>query len=625
MCGTVGFIDYKKQSSEALLSEMSETLVHRGPDDSGLEFWRLQNANIGLAHRRLSIQDISNLGHQPMKYEHLTIAFNGEVYNFKEIRSELITLGYHFDSKTDTEVILKSYYEWGSSCVDKFRGMFAISIFDSKLGKLILIRDRAGIKPLYYTITEESIVFASELKAIVKYNKFEKKIDSNALSCFLEFGYIHAPMSIYENVYKLPPASYLEYDIQTSTFQINKYWDITKHYLNKRDCSDPKKIESELESLLIESFSLRMISDRPVGVFLSGGVDSSLITAVLQKYSSSTINTFSIGFEDENYNEAPHAKKIADYLGTNHEEFICRKEDAQSVITELPKMYDEPFADSSAIPTTLVSRLAGKKVSVVLSGDGGDELFAGYIAYTSLAKRLDRINKMPLKKAISWGLGFIPDPIFKLNAWNERIYTKYLRFKNVITVNGVVNSYKAASSVFTECEIQDLLTTNNRDKTSDKVSITNIFGLHVSEQMMISDYNYYLSDDLLVKVDRATMSVSIEGREPLLDHKIAEYAASLPLDLKKEKRILKAILSKYIPDELFIRKKQGFGIPINQWIRTDLNHLLSEYFSTERIISQGIFDPKYINKLIDLFLSGKNDDRKVWTLLMFQMWYYENF
>ena len=623
MCGLVGFIDYEKYSSHDLILKMSNTLKHRGPDDSGIDFWVDEHVNVGLAHRRLSIQDLSAHGHQPMSYEHLTIIFNGEIYNFNEIKKELSSFGYLFNSASDTEVILKAYHKWGSESVDKFRGMFAIALFDKKKNKLILFRDRAGVKPLYYSINNKRVIFGSELKAITEYTGFDKIINKAAVSSFLKFGYILAPNSIFQGVYKLPPGHYLEYDVESKVFNINKYWDISKFYKEKFKSTDVLDAIKQLEEILIDSFNLRMISDVPVGAFLSGGVDSSLVVAILQKHFPGKLTTFSIGFDDEKYNEAPYAKKIAEYLNTNHHEYICRKEDALLIIPELPKIYDEPFADSSAIPTTLVSKLAAEHVSVVLSGDGGDELFAGYIAYTELAAKIERIQRLPFRNLTTKLLNLIPDPIFYLNYLTENKYTKYLRFKSVNAVNGKANAFKAASSVFTDCEIKTLLKT--KYQSCYFPFTTDVSGIETSEQMMISDFNGYLPDDLLVKVDRATMSVSIEGREPLLDHKIAEFAAKLPFEQKKGKHILKDILSKYIPRDLFERKKQGFGIPINGWLRNELSYLLFEYFDNDKLAKQDIFDPNYIRNLLDLFMNEKNDDRKIWTLLMFQMWYEQNF
>ena len=381
MCGLLGVVDYKKNLNTSLFREMLNSLKHRGPDDEGLEVFSLDSCSILLGHRRLSIIDISSNGHQPMFYEHLALVYNGEVYNFKDIRQDLISEGYSFDSNSDTEVILKSYHFWGIDCVERFRGMFAFAIYDSKQQEIIIFRDRAGVKPLYYSQTDNALIFSSELRPLLNYPYFNKEIDFEAVSSYLQFGYIHAPKTIFKSVQKLLPGHYLKYDIRSKILVKECYWNINDFYENQVARED---ITAKLEATIIEAFNLRMIADVPVGVFLSGGIDSSLVAAIVQKYSKMPINTFTIGFEDKKYDESNYAKEIAKYLGTNHTELICNKEDALAIITKLPKIFDEPFADSSAIPTVLVSELAKKQVSVVLSGDGGDELFCGYPSYCLL-------------------------------------------------------------------------------------------------------------------------------------------------------------------------------------------------------------------------------------------------
>ena len=361
-----------------------------------------------------------------------------------------------------------------------------------------------------------------------------------------------------------------------------------------------------------------MISDVPVGTFLSGGVDSSLVTAVIQKYSDIPINTFTIGFEDKNYDESNYAKAIAEHLGTNHTEYICKKEDALEIIKELPKIFDEPFADSSAIPTTLVSKLAKEKVSVILSGDGGDELFCGYSSYVLMEKRLGYISRIPHKNIIKKLLKFFPLPLIFLNNINENLYTKLIKFKNMLEYDDIANAFKVSNSVFCKDEIEKIIF---KEYFFSKDSINHVNTL---EKMMISDFKGYLPDDLLVKVDRSTMSVSLEGREPLLDHKIIEFAARIPISTKKNKAILKDILKRYVPEELFLRKKQGFGIPINSWLRNDLKYLVDQYLNEDIIKQYGVFNHKYVADLLTMFYAEKNDDRKIWTLLMFQMWFTEH-
>lgn len=615
MCGLLGIVDYKKSINTNLFNEMLNSLKHRGPDDEGIEVFSLDSCSIFLGHRRLSIIDISSNGHQPMLYEHLAIIYNGEVYNFKDIRQDLISEGYSFGSNSDTEVILKSYHFWGIDCVERFRGMFAFAIYDSKQQEIIIFRDRAGVKPLYYSLTDNALIFSSELRPLLNYPDFNKEIDFEAVSSYLQFGYIHAPKTIFKTVQKLLPGHYLKYDIKSKVLVKNCYWNINDFYENQVARED---ITEKLEATIIEAFNLRMIADVPVGVFLSGGIDSSLVAAIVQKYSKMPINTFTIGFEDKKYDESNYAKEIAKYLGTNHTELICNKEDALAIIMKLPKIFDEPFADSSAIPTVLVSELAKKQVSVVLSGDGGDELFCGYPSYVLMEKRFERLSKVPFRKTLKTISNTITTPVFIQNRFNGKLYNRFIKVKNMLDHDDIVNTFKVANSVFSKDEIKRLIRADYFFSKDIPATTSNL------EKMMISDFKGYLPDDLMVKIDRSTMSASLEGREPLLDHKIIEFAASLPVSYKKDKEILKSILGHYIPEELFLRKKQGFGIPINDWLREDLKYLLDQYLGESLIRKYNIFDYDYISKLLEAFYVGKNDDNKVWVLLMFQMWLSEN-
>lgn len=615
MCGLLGIVDYKKSINTNLFNEMLNSLKHRGPDDEGIEVFSLDSCSVFLGHRRLSIIDISSNGHQPMLYEHLAIIYNGEVYNFKDIRQDLISEGYSFDSNSDTEVILKSYHFWGIDCVERFRGMFAFAIYDSKQQEIIIFRDRAGVKPLYYSLTDNALIFSSELRPLLNYPDFNKEIDFEAVSSYLQFGYIHAPKTIFKTVQKLLPGHYLKYVIKSKVLVKNCYWNINDFYENQVARED---ITEKLEATIIEAFNLRMIADVPVGVFLSGGIDSSLVAAIVQKYSKMPINTFTIGFEDKKYDESNYAKEIAKYLGTNHTELICNKEDALAIIMKLPKIFDEPFADSSAIPTVLVSELAKKQVSVVLSGDGGDELFCGYPSYVLMEKRFERLSKVPFRKTLKTISNTITTPVFIQNRFNGKLYNRFIKVKNMLDHDDIVNTFKVANSVFSKDEIKRLIRADYFFSKDIPATTSNL------EKMMISDFKGYLPDDLMVKIDRSTMSASLEGREPLLDHKIIEFAASLPVSYKKNKEILKSILGHYIPEELFLRKKQGFGIPINDWLREDLKYLLDQYLGESLIRKYNIFDYDYISKLLEAFYVGKNDDNKVWVLLMFQMWLSEN-
>ena len=615
MCGIVGIVDYKKNSSKELLQKMTDTLSHRGGDDSGYEFFEEEKYQLGFGHRRLSIQDLSALGHQPMCYEHLSIIYNGEVYNFKEIRDELEGLGYGFISGSDTEVILKAFHKWGRACVDRFRGMFVFSIYDKEANKIYIFRDRAGVKPLYYYHKDGLFLYASELKALLLHPQFIKKIDKKALSLYLQLGYIQAPFSIFEDNHKLLPAHYLEFDISSREYKMIKYWDIVDFYKQEKLDIPYDKAKKKLEELLIEAFSLRMVSDVKVGTFLSGGIDSSLVTAILSRHTDEKINTFSIGFEDRSYDEAPYAKKIANYLGVEHREYYCNSNDTLEMIERLPRVYDEPFGDSSAIPTMLVSKVAKRDISVALSGDGGDELFAGYSSYELFLKRDRFLDKLYPYRAIFERLD---DPYHLFYRLNYRYYMKYLKVKNSLSYSDISNRFKVSNSIFSACEIKSVL--REYHFLSDEVED----GISRLELMMIGDFKGYLADDILHKVDRASMSYSLESREPFLDHKLIEFVATLPISYKENKKILKDILSNYIPKELFERKKSGFGIPINRLLRGELRYLLDRYLSRERLSSYALFDVEYILRLKELFLEKKIDDRKIWLLVVFSMWYEEN-
>ena len=637
MCGITGVWDFKNKISPQVLEKMTGVLNYRGPDDSGI-FVDEKN-NVGLGHRRLSILDLSPAGHQPMVSDdqNLWVAFNGEIYNFKEIRDELEKKGHKFKSNSDTEVILKSYEEWGMESIKKYRGMFAFAIWDKRKGKLFLVRDRAGVKPLYYYSKNNLFLFSSELKSFHQHPKFEKEINFDALALFLQFGYILAPHTIFKNAYKLKPGHYLEIDKNGDIKEI-KYWDIIDYYLAEPINKSEDEIEKELEQILIESFEYRMVSDVPVGVFLSGGIDSSLVTAILQSNSKMPIKTFTIGFHEKGYNEAPHAKKIAEYLKTDHNELYCTPKDALEIIPKLPEIYDEPFGDSSGIPTYLVSKFARQKVKVALSADAGDEIFCGYSNYGLINDYYKIIRKMPsfFLSSLSISLSlFSPDVIsgiyntfsFALPKYTN-IKDKIYKFQNVLKYGNreLSNIVKSSHSYWLENQIKEIIKKTYQPVKTSLSDFEKVKNLPAMSQMQAIDYKTYLCDDIFTKVDRATMAVSLEAREPLVDHKIAEYMARVPVDLKyrngKSKYILRKILYKYIPKELLERPKQGFGIPMDNWLKKDLNSILREYLSGKNIKNQGIFNEKYINESLDEYLSGKSDcAHKFWFLLMFQMWY----
>ncbi len=627
MCGIAGFIDFNKTLNNHALKTMTDVLHHRGPDDSGYSYFEESTATIGLGHRRLSILDLSSHGHQPMAHEQLELVYNGEVYNFKEIRKELEAHNYTFESDSDTEVILKAYHQWGIKAVDKFNGMFSIAIYDKANAKLILIRDRAGVKPLYFYQDSNSILFASELKSFHQIETFKKSINKNALALYLQYGYVPQPYTIFENTHKLKAGCYLEIDLNTQKVEETTYWDVIDYYNKpKLKISDTEAFE-ETESLLKTSFEYRMVADVPVGIFLSGGYDSSIVTAMLQSNSANKINTFTIGFHEKGFDEAPYAKAVADYLGTNHTEYYCTQKDALDIIPKLPEIYDEPFGDVSGIPTTLVSELARKDVTVSLSADGGDEIFAGYSKHQDSLDYYNRYVKIPkpIKAVLQSGLKHIDPnkiPYFK-NTYNFE--TKYKKLQNVLNAKNAADIMKLTSQFFTNQQIQTLLkepTVELKTHFDDDVAEHN----DQINRMLAIDYKTYMLDDILTKVDRAGMSVSLEGREPLLDYRLIEFAAQLPSNLKyrdgQQKWLLKEITHKYLPKKMMDRPKQGFGVPITEWFKDELKEYFMVYLDGDRLSSEDLFNPDEVVKLRDKYLSGNSEGAdRLWRILMFEMWY----
>ena len=627
MCGIVGFIDFNKRSSEKKLKDMTDILHHRGPDDSGYSFYDQPTSQIGMGHRRLSILDLSKHGHQPMQFETYEIAYNGEVYNFKEIRDELTPLGYNFESDSDTEVILKAYHQWGIKAVDKFIGMFAISIYDKANQKIILIRDRAGIKPLYWYWKDDLFMYASELKSFHEHSDFQKKINRDALALYLQYGYILQPHTIFENTHKLGSGHYLEIDLKNKKIKEKVYWNVIDFYNKpKLNISEDEAIE-KMEKLLKSAFEYRMVSDVPVGVFLSGGYDSSIVTALLQDGRKEKLNTYTIGFHEKGFDESPYAKQVSEHLGTNHTEYYCTQKDALEIIPKLCEIYDEPFGDSSAIPTTLVSQLAQKNVTVSLSADGGDEIFAGYGKYDHCIKYFHTLNKIPkfLKPILSSTMDTINPKYIPIFNKTYNFDTRYEKLQNMLKANDVADAMQCISQHFPDKDIKKILKSNTRTlktKFSHKAS-------HVNDDinsMLAIDYQTYMVDDILTKVDRATMSVSLEGREPLLDHRIIEFAAQLPSSLKykdgDKKWILKQITHKYLPKEMMERPKMGFAVPITEWFKDELKEYFLKYLNKKRLDKEGIFKSEEIITLRDEYLSGNTSNvQRLWFILMFEMWY----
>jgi len=615
MCGITGFCDFNKNSNKEILKNMTDALYHRGPNDRGYNFYSRNNCNIGLGHRRLSILDLSNHGHQPMSFDYLDIVYNGEVYNFLEIRHELENFGYKFESNSDTEVILKAYHKWGIKAVDKFNGMFAIAIYNKKNEKLILIRDRAGVKPLYYYFKNNLFMFASELKSFHQNPYFKKEIDKDVVGQFLQFGYILEPNSIYKNTYKLKAGYYLELNLKTKAFKEKKYWDIIDFYNKPKLNISEREVIEKTENILKSAFKYRMIADVPVGVFLSGGYDSSVVTAILQSEMTDKLNTFTIGFYEEKYNEAKYAKKVAKYLGTNHTEYFCTEKEAMNTIPTLANIYDEPFADQSAIPTILVSKIAKQKVTVSLSADGGDEIFGGYNKYLINVEKKSLIFKylkLLGKENILYISQFLQEKGIIKDKFFENKISKLLYEHNILL-------QKLIPYFTTPLRIQKLLNINFK-KLETNFNLIYYIQDDDFNKMFAIDYKTYMVDDVLHKVDRATMSVSLEGREPLLDYRIIEFVAQLPSNFKirngEKKWLLKQITHKYLPKEIMDRPKMGFGVPIERWLKNELRYLIEEYFEVESILNKN-----ELMKIKKLFFEDKVNHQMIWNILMFQMWW----
>lgn len=626
MCGICGTIR-KREISPEQLREMNDTMCHRGPDDSGQEIYEMKGGyQVGFAQRRLSIMDLSALGHQPMHSpdERVSVVYNGEIYNFKELREELAD--YPFRSDCDTEVIIAAYLAWGISCVERFNGMFAIALYDRKDETVYLIRDRIGKKPLYYWYQEEELVFASELKPIMACPDFPAQIDRGVLSRFLYQKYINAPESIYQNVYKLEPGAILAF--QGGQIRTWKYWSVREVY--RQAAADPvtdyEEAKEQLKALLVRAVSLRMIADVPLGSFLSGGYDSSLMTAIAQEISDTPVKTFSIGFHEERYNEAGYAKAVAQYLGTDHTERIIEEKDIFSLVESIPKYYDEPFSDSSQIPTMLVSALAKERVTVALSGDGGDEFFCGYNQYEKVAQA----QKLDFAGTAVHGLCSLPG--IRGLRLEERLPFKVRviagnRDHETKTQFGAGNYPAMARAMVGELAAGTrVLPVHYPVESSYGVKDWQI-------RRMLLDMDTYLPGDILCKVDRASMKYSLEARCPILDADVMAFSYRLPHSFKyaagDKKHILKDIAYDYIPKKLLDRPKVGFGVPLDQWLRGPLKEQLLCYTDAAWLKRQNLFDVSYLQKTTERYLetgdkgpaTGENYSGLIWSFFIFQQWY----
>lgn len=603
MCGIAGF--YSPLFSHDDLASMTNRIAHRGPDASGYSLI----GKCGLGHRRLSIIDLSDSANQPMTShsgKHIMV-FNGEIYNYLEIEAELRKTNPSLALKThsDSEVILEAFETWGVSFVEKLNGMFAIAIYSIDNRILYLFRDRMGIKPIFIYHQNNTFAFASELKALKEllHAKANLSINRDAIGEFLHLGYIPAPRTIYQEINKFPKASYAIYNGEN--LEIKTWWNLNNKIVPVNHKSESEAKE-ELKSLIISSVKYRLISDVPYGTFLSGGTDSSVVTAVAQHISLNPINTFSIGFDDAKHNEAPFARKVAEYLGTNHHEYILSYKDALQLIPQMQEMYDEPFADSSAVPTFLVSQMAKREVTMTLSGDGGDELFLGYGAYT-WAKRMSN----PLLKASH----NLVAEMLNLGSNKYKRASKLLSYPKDTFLPSQIFSQE--QYFFSWPEVKTLMKNENMMLDFSLYSEEVNRKLSSTEKQSLFDLHYYLPDDLLVKVDRATMQNSLETRVPLLDYRIVEFALNLPEELKNKngcsKYLLKQVLYDFVPQALFDRPKWGFSIPLDKWMKNELK----EYIESYLFVENEYIDSNQVKTIYQRFLSGENYlYQRVWAVFV---------
>ena len=620
MCGITGFINFNADlATDELLNiihAMTQSLTHRGPD--GFDVWADPKSGIALGHRRLAVIDTTECGRQPMHShnDRYVITYNGEIYNFLDLQKQLAGLGHQFKGHSDTEVLLAAIQTWGlDQTLSMLNGMFAFALWDKQERTLHLVRDRLGQKPLYYAQFGKIIIFGSELKSLRVHPRFKSNINRDALATYVRLSYIPDPQSIYQKTFKLSPGCKLSLnESNLNSPNPAKYWDIQKIATQAR----PESIHP-IETLLADAVQRRMISDVPLGAFLSGGIDSSLIVALMQQQSTKPVRTFTIGFTEQAYNEAGYAAKVAAHLGTNHHELYITPETAQAVIPQLPQLYDEPFADISQIPTFLVAQLARQHVTVALSGDGGDEFFAGYNRHTWLPKLWRTIQ-------------FIPRPIRQCLAAlqpstsfikNSAIRLKLQKLLGLLVAKNPADMYLRIISSLQDADRLVLHSADCLPATIEKYMQCS--PLSFRQQMQLLDTLYYLPGDILTKVDRATMGVSLEGRSPFLDYRVVEAAWRLPTDTlvrgQQGKQILREMLYRYVPRELIERPKMGFGVPIGEWLRGSLQEWAQDLLSPAVLQREGYWDVQRITRLWQMHLRGQGDYASIlWSVLMFQQW-----
>lgn len=640
MCGIAGIFNctYSEQSIGRIIENMNTALKHRGPDGNG--FWVKQDGGLAFGHARLSILDLSDAAKQPMRSHsgRYVMTYNGEVFNFQSVAEKLKTEGFSFRSTGDTEVILAAFEAWGvEKAVHEFIGMFAIGLYDLQEKRLYLIRDRFGIKPLYYSLQKQTLAFASELKPLRVIPDFQSKIDRTALGLYFKYCYVPAPYSIYSSVKKVMPGSILHWDLSKETPRLIKeelFYDKKAKILEAESIqrfADTDEYEEALESLLTDAVKLRTISDVNIGAFLSGGIDSSLVVALMQKVTNKAVKTFTIGFDVPNYNESVYAREVSRAIGTDHTELILNPNDALELVPELPIIYDEPFADSSQLPTTIVSRLAREQVTVSLSGDGGDEFFGGYNRYfwsEQVWKSISRVP-FPMRKVVAKCVtSFSPASYDKTIQFASKVsginrLAQQFNGNRIHKVAGLMGS-QSSSALY-----ESMLSLWNPSAivmqwSGPKFENKGAFLKNNIEQMMYHDTETYLPDDILVKVDRASMSTGLEARVPLLDHRVFEMAWSLPLQAKvaggSGKLILKKILEKHVPKNLIDRPKMGFGVPIEHWLRHELKDWAAHYLEPQNLNSLGL-NALAINSKWKKHLSGaENNQYLLWPVLVYCQW-----
>jgi asparagine synthase (glutamine-hydrolysing) len=623
MCGIAGFIDLQDASNSRteearaqIIDRMCRVIRHRGPDDQGV----MLQPGVALGMRRLSIIDLAG-GHQPIANEDKTVSivFNGEIYNYRELQKDLQARGHQFRTNTDTETIVHAYEEFGASCVSQLRGMFAFAIWDDRKQEVFIARDRVGKKPLYYSVTRGgTLVFGSELKSLLEHPEVDRKINPQALDAYFSLGYVPDPISIFENVEKLPPGHHLTFT--NGRLTVERYWDFS--YNTNGNGHKASDYLEELRALLSEAVKLRLVSDVPLGAFLSGGIDSSTVVALMAQHMDQPVKTFSIGFNEDSYDELKYARLTAKKFGTDHHEFLVTP-DICEVVDQLAWHFDEPFADSSAIPTYVVSKLAREHVKVVLTGDGGDELFAGYSRYVTERNRskLDLIPGLikdrlmdPLSRALPHG------------AWGRN----YLQNVSL----DPISRYLDTVSVFTGLNKSSLYSTDFSDQLRDSSHLSSYFhelSRNVKtnaplDSLLYIDSKTYLPGDILTKVDRMSMAVSLEARVPLLDHKLIEFVTRIPASMKlagiETKHLFKQAIGELVPAEIVNRPKQGFGVPIQQWINQQLRERIRDTLNDPRTLERGYVTRQYVGLLLDEHERGRRDHAMaLWSLLMLELWH----